>query len=433
MPKLVLLVSLLSCAGPVAAGEKAASRPILDELAAEAAALKTRQPERWRQCEKRAEEVFAENEHVVAGWKNRSAPPAPDLTPPKLPLAFLVDHLLNEQPAARRSHYYAYLMAVVHSDDGRRLAALCECRDRELAMPDTQRTTHSWSRFLAEAANLPWAVEHIDAIAADNAPIAAANAPITTIEDNLIYCLSQRFAAKLPAKTRDAAYDYLARHWPQAPHGLPYHPWDVLFRLDAPRARQEILKYYDQTDERPPGAKGKRSLYPYRVSVIHLLREYAGESPKVAAAARKWLAAPDKLIDFDLRNLRVVLLRADPVGELAPAVRHVDHLLAEQVRNGERFESGGDVHALVLAMTQLETPAANREVARYVRQTAIPPGIRLLLLSSLVRQHDEESADLIAHWIREEPEPWPRHLRAEAAKHWDEFGRQALANAGAGD
>lgn len=426
------------CVVPLAAMETPPSSRMLDALTAEAAALKKEVPDRWRQYEESAAEVFTENQRATAGWKKRYSPPAPNLAPLKLPLAFLADLLLSEpapvmveetldrgaQHDRRLSalRHHAYLMAMVRSDDERRIAALCDYRDREQPNLGKKRMRHAWHSILAEAANLSWAVEQIEAIAPHGMPAAP-------IEQDLIYCLGKRFAAELPPDARDAAYDYLASYSPDALSSYPYHPWDVLFRLDTGRARKAILPYYDKTvrDHRPTKGKGRK--YPYRLSVIHLLHEHAGESPEVAAAVRQWLAAPGDMIEFDKRFLRVVLLRADPVHELEPAVRRVDQLVAEQERRGERFEFGGDIHALVGAMTKIGSPAADREVCRYVRERAIDAGVRLLLLESLVRRHHEKSPDLMAHWIREESEPWPEHLRKEAAERWDEFGRQALAKA----
>jgi hypothetical protein len=156
--------------------------------------------------------------------------------------------------------------------------------------------------------------------------------------------------------------------------------------------------------------------------------EHAGESPEVATAVRQWLAEPNDLIDFDIRALRVALLRADPIRELEPAVQRIDQLIAEQKHKGERFETGGDVHSLVGAMAEIGSPTADRTVSRYVREPAINAGVRCLLVESLVRHHYENSPDLIAHWIREEDEPWPEQLR-KAARQWDEFGHEALAKA----
>src|SRR5438270_9737879 len=79
------------------AADPAPVHPMLGKLAAEAETLKYQQPERWEQYRQQADRIFVENENVVARWTKRSAPPQPDLTPLKVPLAFLVDALRQEE------------------------------------------------------------------------------------------------------------------------------------------------------------------------------------------------------------------------------------------------------------------------------------------------------------------------------------------------
>ena len=296
----------------------------------------------------------------------------------------------------------------------------CEYRDREQALPRPTRVTRRWNSVLAEAASLEWAVERLDAVP-------PAGRPSAPIDDDLVYCLGERFAGELPQEVRDAAYEYLRRGSPAEPRTYPYRPWDVLFRLDAARARQEILPYFYKTSKRADEANGKSFIPVYNLWVIQLLRTHAGESSEVAAAVRQWLASLD-LMDIDKPVLRGILLRADPARELEPAVRRVDASLAEQQRTGERFQFGGEVHVLVGQMAQIKSPAADREVVRYVRTNGIDRLARLSLLEQLVRNHYAQSPDVIAHWLRDECAPMPDVLR-KAAQQWDEFGRKALEQA----
>lgn len=433
MPAFTLFGRLWLAIAPLAAMETTPAISMLDQLVIEAAALRMGQPDQWRQHETNAGEVFAENQRRTAGWKKRSSPPRPDLVPLKLPLAFLVDRLLSKPPPvvgesgtnpqeSRLSalRHEAYFTAIIHSDDERRIAALREYREREQALPRATRVSRRWNSIFAEAATLEWAVAQIEVIA----PQGKASAPI---DDDLVYCLGKRFGDELPKQARAAAYEYLRSFSPSEPRTYPYRPWDALFRLDAARARRELLPYFYKTGKRADESQAKSFIPAYNLGVIQLLRTHAGESPEVAAAVRQWLASPD-LMDHDRPVMHGILLRADPIHELGPAVQRIDALLVEQERTGKRFEFGGEIHVLLGETTQIKSPAADREVARYVRETGIDPLARLSLLESLVRNRYANSAGVIAHWLREESAPWPDALR-RSAERWDEFGQKALQQA----
>lgn len=410
------------------AGDKAADHPMLDKLAAEANTLKAERPERWKQYHQQAEGVFAANEIVVAHWQKRSSPPPPDLTPCRLPLSFLVDALRQEEPrakpepgrAARERHlgrrHDAYLRAIVHSADERRLAALLEYREHFLRWKPENRRPYPWGKLLADAATLPWAVNQIKERAQADPPFAYGRG-----SEHLLYGLIDRFAGELPADARTAAYRYVREQAPDGPTGNEAERlWDVLFRLDARRAGREVLPSFAT----PSGA---RLRYNYRVVV--LLARHPGPSAEVAAAVRRWLATQADLSEFNRRQLAVVLLRADPDREVGPAVRRIDQLLAEQRQKGARFESGGEVHLLVLAMGDVESKAVEEPLARYVFDRSIDTGVRFLILEALVKRRYGKSAALVARWLAEEPEHMQRHCREEATRHWGAFGREVLEEA----
>ncbi len=411
------------------AQEKTAGHPTLDKLAAEAAKLESEHPDRWKKYREQAERVFADHDTVVAGWQKRSNPPPPDLTPCRLPLAFLVDALRQEEKrqgrprpgeAGRGQHPWrrhdAYLRAAVRSADERRLAALLEYRDHFVRQAPENRTRYSWGKLLADAATVPWAAAQIRELARADPPFDPAHR-----SNNLLYCLADRFAGQLPADAGEAAYAYLRKQRPDGPTSHDAEQlWDVLFRLDARRAGREILPSFAT----PSGA---RLRYNYRV--VALLAKHPGPSPEVAAAVRRWLATQTDLSDFDRRQLRVVLLRADPNQELKPALRRIDRLLAEQRRQGERFDFGGEVHLLLLALGAIESKAVEEPLARYVFERSIDAGVRFLVLESLVKRRYGKSAELVARWLAEEPEYLQRHCREEATRHWGAFGRLVLAEA----
>ncbi len=410
------------------AGDKAADHPMLDKLAAEAETLKAEQPERWKQYHEQAEGVFAANEIVVAHWQKRTGPPLPDLAPCRLPLSFLVDALRQEErqakpepgKAARERHPWrrhdAYLRAIVHSADERRLAALPEYREHFLRLGPENRRLYPWGKLLADAATLPWAVTQIKEMAQADPPFAYGRS-----SEHLLYGLIDRFAGELPADARKAAYSYVRKQAPDGPTGDEAEKlWDVLFRLDARRAGRDVLPSFAT----PSGA---RLGYNYRVVV--LLARHPGPSAEVAAAVRRWLATQADLTEFNRRQLGVVLLRADPDREGGPAVRRIDQLLAEQRQKGERFESGGEVHQLVLALGDVQSKAVEEPLARYVFDRSIDTGVRFLILEALVKRRYGKSVALVARWLAEEPENMQRHCREEAARHWGAFGREVLEEA----
>ena len=319
----------------LALGDKVADHPMLDKLAAEAETLNADRPERWKQYHEQAEGVFAANEIVVAHWKKRSSPPLPDLTPCRLPLSFLVDALRRGEPQAkpesgkaeRKRHPWrrhdAYLRAVVHSADERRLAALLEYRGHFLRLDPGNEHLYLWGKLLAAGAPLPWAVTQIMEMAQADPPFDYGRS-----SEHLLYGLIDRFAGELPADACKAAYSYLRKQAQDGPTGNKAEKlWDVLFRLDARRAGREVLPSFNT----PSGA---RLRYNYRV--VALLARHLGPSAEVAAAVRRWLATQADLTGFNRRQLGVVLMRADPDKEVGPAVRRIDQLLAEQRQKGEQ-------------------------------------------------------------------------------------------------
>jgi hypothetical protein len=410
-------------------GDKIPKNPMLDKLAAEAETLKAEQPDRWKQYQQQTEGIFADNEKVLAHWKNRSNPPQPDLRPLKLPLVFLVDALRQEEkpresprPAkpvrghdARRRHR-AYLTAIVHSADERRIPALLEYRDYYLRLAPENKEFYSWGKLLADAATIKWATAQITELAKRDPSL-----DYTRRFENLLYCLIDRFACELPADSQKLAYPYIRKQVPDGPTGYESEQiWNVLFRLDASRARKEILAYFGK-----PNFASRR----YNTYVIALLSRHLGPSPEVATAIHQWLTTQGDLTEFSKRQLRVILLRADPAKELEPTIKHIDRLLAEQIQKKERFELGGDVHMLVLAMGDVESNAADQSLARYVFERAIDTGVRFLILESLVRRRYAKSPELAARWLAEEPEHMQSHLKKEAAKNWGAFGRKLLEKA----
>ncbi|HEV3255251.1 MAG TPA: hypothetical protein VG013_00090 [Gemmataceae bacterium] len=412
-----------------ASADKAATYATLDKLAAEAETTQAYHPDRWKHYQEQAERVFAENDKVIANWKRRNNPPPPDLTPLKLPLPFLVGALRQEErtkggakpgQAIRRQdpgrRHGAFLMTVVHSPDERRIPALLEYRDHYLGLSPQNKHVYSWGRLLADAATLKWAAARVRELARQD-PALDPN----RLADSLLFCLIDRFARELPPASERVAYAYIRK---QAPHGPTGNNdarfWDVLLRLDPARARKEILPYFTRR------ARGSAA-YNYRVP--NLLARHAGPSPEAAVAVRRWLATEATLTAYTRQQLRVILLRADPARELKPTARYIDKLLADQTHKHERFEFGGDVHMLVLALGEVELKAADAYLARYTFDRAIDTGVRLLLLEALVRRRYAQAPELAARWLAEEPPHMQDYLRKEAATQWGPYGRDVLAKA----
>src|SRR4029077_494643 len=84
--------------------------------------------------------------------------------------------------------------------------------------------------------------------------------------------------------TRTAAYDFIRQHWNEPPeNGAGEQYWAALLKLDAARARKEIIPLYKQRT--PDG--GLCNLY-----VVWALRDVASPSKDVADAVRTWMAEP---------------------------------------------------------------------------------------------------------------------------------------------
>ncbi|MBV9122108.1 MAG: hypothetical protein JO112_01950 [Planctomycetes bacterium] len=408
--------------------DKAPRYPTLDRLAAEAETMKSNQPDQWRHDQEQAEKVFADNQKIVAGWRRRGNPPRPDLMPLRLPLAFLVAALREEektgaaalgQVAGRQEpggQQRAFLEAIAHSADERRLPALLEYRDHVRRLRPGNDQAVAWAPLLATAATPRWAAAQVLELTRQDTPL-----DLNRLSESLLYCLLERFAGELPPESERAGYAYIRRHAPEGPTGYNEERlWDLLFKLDPPQVRKDILSYF----ARPSGAA---LTYNYRVP--DLLSRHAGPSPEVAKAVHHWLATQKDLTEYNQRQLRVVLLRADPANELAPTVRHIDQLLAQQKQTNQPFEFGGDIHLLVLAMGEVEGKAVNDPLERYAFAPAIDVGVRFLILESLVKRRDPKAPELVARWLAEEPPYMQDHLRKTAASQWGPYGREVLEKA----
>jgi Mandelate racemase / muconate lactonizing enzyme, N-terminal domain len=341
-----------------------------------------------------------------------------------LPLAVFLGGTVGRVPAYNSNGLWltapdrlAAEAAELVAEGGFTLAALLEYRDHFLRLEPENKRLYPWGKLLADAATLPWAVTQIKEMARADPPFDYGRR-----SEHLLYGLIDRFAGELPADAGKAAYSYLRKQAPEGPTGNEAEKlWNVLFRLDARRAGREVLPSFAT----PSGA---RLRYNYRV--VALLARHPGPSAEVAAAVRCWLATQADLTEFNRRQLGVVLLRADPDKKMGPAVRRIDQLLAEKKQKGERFEMGGEVTQLVLAMGDVESKAVEEPLARYVFDRSIETGVRFLILEALVKRRCGKSAALVGRWLAEESENMQRHCREEATRHWGAFGREVLEEAG---
>ncbi|QEH35929.1 hypothetical protein OJF2_44860 [Aquisphaera giovannonii] len=434
MRPLAMFAMLAALGGAVGRG----ATPTLDALTGEAAKLKAACPDRWAEFERGVDRAVDDHDRRVAGWRKRSAPPGLDLRPLGLPLAFLAAqarHLGEEpealfpggrRPAAGRAaakydparalRHAAYLEAIAGNPDERRIEALREYRDDLGRRHPASERSIPWPAVLAGAATRGWAVDRIRDLAREAPPLDP-NAP----GDSLPFRLIGRFAGELPPDAAKVAYDYLVM---QSPHGPTNGDriWDVLFRLDPPRARREVLAHFDG----PTGPKADFNIY-----VVMLLEKHAGPSPEVARAARTWLEK-ESLAPYFRRAVREILLRADPDREVKPAVEHVDRLLAEHARKGEVVPAQGDVHRLVLALGEVDSREADDALARYAFDRTIPESIRALALASLVKHDRPGTPALAARWLAEASPPMREYVRKQARDSWGEPGRRLLEELGRG-
>jgi hypothetical protein len=395
--------------------------PTLDALRAEALKFQNDRPDQWAEYRQLVDQLAEQHAQLVAQWMKRSSPPQLDLKPLGLPLAFLVyearqaaeERTAKPQGGAnleaagrgRTGRLGAYLDAIAHHPDERRLGALLELRD-SLTLSKSAGEWVAWTRLIAEAATREWAVRQIAELARV-APAVGAGEPSQTLEFQLI----SRFAGELPPDAATIAYEFLRARAPRRPHSAD-RVWDLLFRVDAPRTRREILPFFH--DETGPSRR------EFNITVLQLLEKHAGPSPEVARAAREWLENP-RIDPTMQRAIRVILLRADPQTEVGPSVAFIDHQVAEQTR----IPYSGEVHYLLLALGQVGTQPADDAVARYTFERAIPDGIRALLLESVIRHDHPEAAALLTRWLAEESPPMQDAVRRQAA-NWGESGRNLL-------
>ncbi len=431
-PPILRLLAALAVLTTLGAADNPPPTPTLDTLGMEASKMKSEFPDRWVGYQDQVDQSVESHAKLVAMWRKRSSPPPLNLKPLGLPLAFLVGEArrlgeapdaLDPEPTGKPSHlpavrferhrserHSADLDAIAGHSDDRRIEVLVEYRDvLERRWPGIGRSI-PWPRLLTQAATRDWAVGQIRDLAREAPPFD----PRYNF-DVLPYRLIDRFAGTLPPDAATVAYDYLRAQDPLGPRNGE-RIWDLLLRLDPPRARREILPYFDSI---------KSQAFDFNVYVVMLLVKHAGPSAELAREARTWLAK-DNLDAGFRRDIRVILLRADPAHEVKPAVESIDRLLAEQTRKGEKVPFQGEVHHLVLALGEVGTKEADDALARYVFERPIPDGIRALVLESLAKHDYPGTPTLLARWLAEESPSMRDHVRKKAAEQWGESGRRLL-------
>ena len=404
---LLALLSPVAAARAQAAAKPASELEVFAALEAEAAALRSAQPELWRSYVERAGQAFEEHERTAC-WGCRGVAPPADLTPLNLPLTFLLAEVQEPREVYQRprGHYKesAYLDAIVRSPDRRRIAALVGLRAKR-GQSDPRWEGGSWARRIAGAADLEWATPKIRELIKPEPPL---------YESSLLTELLWRFAPQLPKDLQDTAYDYVRPRVKRGPKHLGRDAyWALLLSLDPERARAEIIPYFDQ--------------YEYSLDVVFLLRDHAGPSPQVARAVRKWVAT-EKGKDWP-EYLYVTLLKSDPEGGLGTVVEYVDRELAA-IRAGTSKRDSFFFHYFVDALRETNSDDAVQPLARYANERLIHDSSRLKAVEWLVKRRYDGAPQIVARWLAEEDEYGRKWLRQAVEKgEWGEAGRRVLHQA----
>jgi hypothetical protein len=370
-------------------------------LEAEAASFQTNSSQ-WTAWNMAIDKIFAENHEVRANWVRESSPPQADLRPAQLALPVLVWRFQKEREKPYR--LWPYVEAIAHSPDVRRIDALMELR----GLPEVG-TDWIWAKALSETATPEWAFQQIK-------EQVAAKADASTYL--LLFALLDRFALELPQELREPVYNRIRQQWTKGPsNGEGEQYYDLLLRVDAVRARRELITYYG-TPEDPRWPAGT-----YDYCVVASLDKYKGPSPEVAEAARKWLAelSPRQNRIFG-PQLRRVLLFADPARELKPTMARIQELLGSQ----KEADWHDELDVLVTAVLELNADAATEDLAEFATRKPIEISTRLRILDWLVARRYPGLPEIVAWWLREESvgRSW-----LSGRKEWGDYGKGLLEEA----
>jgi hypothetical protein len=234
----------------------------------------------------------------------------------------------------------------------------------------------------------------------------------------LFYLLS-RFGGDLPKDTQLAAYEFVRSRWNKGPgNGDGERYWDVLLRIDVKRARKEIIPYFGNKEE------------IYDGYIVEVLGQHAGPSPEVARAVKRWLRFVDEQEDhWFATEMRILLLKSDPNGELQSTVQQIDKEIARQkARNATAGPLTGDLDRLITAIIAINSESAVQPLLRYVNNQQVSDLTQIEIMEWLAARRYEQMPSICARWLAEHPniQSW---LRNTAEQKWGEYGRQVLAEA----
>lgn len=229
---------IYGCAEGASAPE---DNPTLQRLTAEAATLARESPDVWHRYELQISNAFATQEKATHTYRSRSAPEIPDLNGLKLPLPLLVDDLLKlRQPSKTTSfpwvRHQAYIDAIVHHPDERRIDALVEYRNWFQKGVQPYSSVGTWNTTIMKAASEQWAERTLPVLLkADPEPS----------PEKLPYLLLQRFATQLSAINREAGYRYIHSQVTAGPSDdVSGDAWEILTCLNPTRAREELINAF---------------------------------------------------------------------------------------------------------------------------------------------------------------------------------------------
>lgn len=397
----LITVALSTAALAAHAQPRAADAP----LRAEADQLRRQQPQLWQQYDDQVEALLRDHVNHYGHWMKRSAPPAPDLAPLQLPLAYLAwryeraGDFLDLDPRLRISARRVFAFALAASTDERRIDFLLA--RHKTADRDEQRLL---AAALPGALSAARASELIHEQLSDGAPIDV---------EGLLFRVLDRFAEELPSTQRREGYSYLRGRWTRGPVRDGACIWEVLLRLDPRRAARELVAL---AQDEQVAARDKDTW-----KTVQLLYDYGGVDPAIADAARLWLREWAIPTGFAEARLRTVLLRAAPAEEHARFVEYFERRLAECVGDeGPReltcYLAAGLLHA--------DAPLLRPALRRAALDARICQAARWGIVERLVRTADEHAERVVRAIVADDCLGDERTRFRRALATWGDAGRR---------
>jgi hypothetical protein len=143
-----------------------------------------------------------------------------------------------------------------------------------------------------------------------------------------------------------------------------------------------------------------------------------------------WLRLKEvKIDDWMVTELRILLLKSDPRGEIDATVAEIDRLISRKKAQNERAGGlGGDLDRLITAVIAINSEKAEEPLVRYALDPSVSDLTQVEIIEWLAARRYDQLPSIVAKWMTEHKNI-QRWIRDKAEQKWGEYGREVLAEA----